>query len=259
MEILVMLRYIKTDNSMEDFSLQDLFSSISKIKIVEDASDITINGYDPYDDVYSSYSDSQLKQLPEYLINGICSMEILKRIRQVVPEKLNPYKSAVVATYGDDTAQKYGLDDDDLNYLIDKLHHCRQLDKVIVDPKTGKMDDKTETFIHEYNLSDSDILRLIHQLKPKDFDNTTTSTTFANYHNALYVFYPKWAFTNHQGQVVEDMLIYLKLDYDVETSDGRVVALMSFHAANPDKYKKMKSDRERIKLRNKKLKRFEDK
>ena len=252
--------YIRTANNEPKITLRDLFSAISKIKIVSDASKVEIDGYDPYDDIYETYSDEELKELSEKDVENICRREVLARIKCVAPEKLTKYQLAIVGTIGEQIAQKYGLTDDDLDYLLQKLHSCQTLDWVYKDAVNKEKYPRTEKFFDKYDVTEAQILDLIHHLQPKDFDNTTQSTEYNNYMNALYVFYPHYSFKDKKGNIVKNEIIYLKLDYDVETSDGKIVAVMSFHKADSTEYKKLMDRKNRgIKYDIKKLNRYEDK
>lgn len=215
----------------------DLFTSIFRIVVVEDASKYKIDEVDP-DDTYSYYTDEQLLKLNDRIVAGIAEVDVLKRIYKLSPGKLNSFQDATIS---DALARKYSLSDKELQYVLSKLHACTNV-------SSANVYSKSRNFIATYGVTDKDILNIVKRLTLSDFDCLTQSYANDNFGNDLLVFLPKGAFTLENGSVLPDIVIYLKIDFTATAKNGATTAIMSIHEADPEKLKQREQDRRSGKL-----------
>lgn len=221
--------YIKSESSgfhkPEIKSIADLFNSIDSILLVDDASkfDIVYDGDDEEDD----YSDEELINLPDRFVNSSCSYAVQKRIYQIAPEKLHYFRAATLSEF---LATKYTLRNDELNYILEKLKQCERV-------HLNYNYSKSREFLKTYNITDVDVLNIVHSLTAEDFDCLTQSYSSENFGNDLLVFLPDKDYMLENGNILSGIKIYMKIDYTTTSADGRTGVIMSIHEADPDKTK----------------------
>ena len=83
-----MKRYIRS-NAVIDVNITDLFSGISKIIIVEDASEYSSSKIMASDDIsYRDYSDEHLMDIDDNEMSEIRDVITIERISKIAPERL---------------------------------------------------------------------------------------------------------------------------------------------------------------------------
>lgn len=218
-----MKRYIRSNESV---SADRLFSSISVIYIVPDASKIEFSLSEDIE-IYSDYTDDELLQLPDYEIDNICNPIILDRIRKLMPDRVSAVNAATIADF---LSQKFSLNDSDIKYVLEKLSKCNSIEWTSGIP-TGK----SGNFIRQYHITTNDILNIINNLTVKDLDHVTNSYSTENAFDQLIVFLLNRDITLESGDVINGMIVYLKVDFTGTTRNGDTAAVMSIHPADSKK------------------------
>lgn len=120
--VVFMKRYIR---SADDINSTELFRTISRIVIVDDASTF-LDGTNSQDEIFMNYSKSAIRRLSEDEISRIFSAVALARIYEIAPEKLSPFQCNFVK---DQLARKNVIRRDDIPKVLNSLKACDKIDK----------------------------------------------------------------------------------------------------------------------------------
>lgn len=219
-----MKRYIKSGS---DIAIEDLFTRVGKIVIVDDASKIEVNAdTDEYDLPYLSCSEDVIKNLTDEDVECIFSVAVLQRIYEIAPEKLTKFQCN---TLGKQIAGKHGFKPEELKYILNKLKSCKLVDE-------SQAATSTKKFLARFGISKDVILETIHNLNLSDFENWTQQADPkkpATYGDTLIVAYPHIKFEDSVTHKEYEMKLYLKIDFTLTTKNGSAVFFMSFHRNDP--------------------------
>ena len=212
-----------TDN--KTIHLKDIVKRVIDIVVYEDIKDAHfLNFLECPDDVediedseeviYLDMSDEQLKQFTPEQVHKFTNIELLDKINNVYKEALNEKQ---IQTLINLNKQQFTITKEDVQVLLDKLKLCKTIK---VERRT-----KNNTFYNQYNITDSDALNIIHQLKVEDYCANTKSVNLKHLNNNLMIFEPTVEI--HKFKV--SLVLYIKLDVDETTGD--TVVLVSIHEA----------------------------
>ena len=212
-----------TDN--KPIHLKDIVKRVIDIVVYEDIKDAHfLNFLECPDDVediedseeviYLDMSDEQLKQFTPEQVHKFTNIELLDKINNVYKEALNEKQ---VQTLINLNKQQFTITKEDVQVLLDKLKLCKTIK---VERRT-----KNNNFYNQYNITDSDALNIIHQLKVEDYCANTKSVNLKHLNNNLMIFEPTVEI--HKFKV--SLVLYIKLDVDETTGD--TVVLVSIHEA----------------------------
>jgi hypothetical protein len=249
--------YIHSNYS--DIHPSDLFRSIGSIVVVDDARDYKIDTSADYA-IYSSHTDEELGMLSDFVLKRIRDQRILNRIRKSCPERYKKFEHIFANTLKGDVARKFSLRQDDIVHILSELKKC-SIVRYIPTPTKHK----TESFLSDFGITNDDVLNVVHNLKPSDFDNYTknyeiypitdehghilkdengeTQYDISSLSNILLVFVVRDPITLNNGTTLDGVRVYLKIDYTYATEDGKTLAVLSFH--EDDNVKTMQHDKMR--------------
>ena len=221
-----MKRYIRS-NAVIDVNITDLFSGISKIIIVEDASEYSSSKIMASDDIsYRDYSDEHLMDIDDNEMSEIRDVITIERISKIAPERLTSVQRELLKS---ELETKYIIDADDVDTIISDLAACNTV-------KVEERDDNDE-FLDGFVMRE-DVLPIIHSLKLSDYICSTKSKNSHHLGNDIVIFMPKLDIGKNTGMIYPDMYVYVKIDLTA-TFHGRrrAIAVISFHdAKNPPTY-----------------------
>lgn len=216
-----MKRMIYADSEREEINLTDLFSRIVKIVVVDDARSYQDNSIYASSVInYNEYSDDELLNLDDEEIHNIEDVTVMQRISKLNPNRLTSIQKRLVKNSYD---VKVVIDKTDVENIISDLRACNRI----------RVEDtrKNIEFDEYFNLSDSAKLSIIHRLTISDFVHLTSSYTHGHEGNRLIVFMPEVTLTSVDNFVFTDVYLYVKIDLSTLTSNGGVIAVVSFHTA----------------------------
>jgi hypothetical protein len=213
-----MKRYVKSTN--RTISLADILSKIDYFVLVDSCDNLNlsvINAPDEVDDdseYYATLPDSRLAELSDNELHSINDPEILDRLVHLCKERLS---SDQLAIYREEAKKKVPLDD---AAKVDLLRMFSQCNKVFIENRR-----KNNDFRATYELTDDDILAILHNLKKSDFDSRTKSINYGHLGNNLVIMHPNILIP--QKDIIVGANLYIKIDIDESTHSG--VAFISIH------------------------------
>lgn len=220
-----MKRYIKTAQHVH---ISDIISYISCFVITDNvlnlnwseihSSDDISNEYD--DEYYSTIPDDILIATPKEELSHIDNIYILDRIAKLDKSKLSRDQlNALKREY----KKGYAIDESDCKYLIDLFKGCN---RIRIAPNVKNID-----FLSRYELSDKDILAVLHNLNVDDFVASTRSINYNYLGNNLIIAQPSVVIVQDDENIMIGAKLYIKLDID-EIS-GSCAVFISFHEEDP--------------------------
>ena len=216
-----MKKYIRSNNSMNEVNLTDLFNGIFKILIVSDArtyQDGSITASTYFD--YSGLPDESLMSLDSDEIHEIDDVDTIARIMKIDPDVLEDWQRTLVIN---EYKTKIIIEDDDVENVLSDLRHCNRIEVEHTAKNRG--------FDSQFRLTDQQKLDIIHRLESSDFVNLTKSVSTRHLGNKLIVFMPEVDLKPSSGVFLKEAFIYVKIDLTTVSTDNKVLAVVSFHAA----------------------------
>lgn len=226
-----MKRIIKMQD-VEPLHLSDILERITHIIICEDinstygmisaSSEFENDGEDMDDEqFYLTLSDSNLLELSDAEIHAISNIELIGRIAKLDIDRLSlQQRKALREAYG----KKTQATEADIENLLKMLRDCNSI-------SYERRHRKTNKFLTDSSgrLKESECLELLHQLTLGDYVATSKSYNPNHIGNQLFIFEPNATWETDDGTVLENIVIYIKLDIDESTKTS--VALVSMHEA----------------------------
>ena len=210
--------YAKTKQGQ--LTLADILSKINYFVLVDSCDDLNlsvINASDEIDDdaeYYATLPDNRLVELSDEEIQSIKDTEILEKLVHLCKDRLS---SEQLRLYVNEAKKKVPLDDEAKEELLDMFRRCN---KVFVENRR-----KNNDFRAGYDLTDYDILAILHNLKKTDFDSKTKSINYGHLGNNLVILHPNILIPEENIMVGANL--YVKIDIDESTHTG--VAFISLH------------------------------
>lgn len=208
-----MKRYIHADTSLQ---LSDIISKIDYFVVVDDCAEYDLSvinasdGIDGDDTEYLlSLPDRRLAALPDDKIESIVDIGVLDRLAKICKDRLTDLQIAILKA---EYEKKLPLDDVTKEELLTLFKECN---KVIVSPRKKNLD-----FLAMYDLTDKDVLAILHALRKEDFDSKTRSINYGHLGNTLMLLHPR-ILIPYEGVMVGANL-YVKLDIDETTKSAAV-------------------------------------
>lgn len=206
---------------------------VARVYIVDNAVDATLDNLyiaaSSDDDLYMEYDDAELLSLSSGEIHSIEKEEVLDRIHDLYlagnfdkQPLTGPQRKKLQEWY------KFGNPTD----IVTDIEPILQAIKSAI--STNKPYDRTSPDEQWKNYAESkgidlnldDYLMLLKQLTPEQFQREIKSKNAKHLGNRLLEFNLTGTYTIHDGTVLSDVLIYIKIEKQIK--DGHIV-LISFH------------------------------
>ncbi len=166
--------------------------------------------------------DDQLKTMDDDEIHNVKDGELLHRLYNLYPNKLTPEQITLLRQFYEDF--RFVVDKSDVEVFLVKLKKCK-------DVRYDKKHEKTNNFILDNGkqIRKSDCLKIINSLTISDYTYDMYSVHPKRFGDDLMVFQPHTVWKDINGQVFENLCVYIKLDID--RTSNTTCAIISFHKA----------------------------
>lgn len=212
----------------DEIHLSDLIDRITNIIICDDVEKVpsalmsSTEVDDDDEQFFVSLSNEQLLEFTQDEIHAFSNLELLDRIYHLAPYRLSKDQiQSLRAWY----KKKVIIDKKDVRDLLELLKQCSHISYQNLHKKTNQFAADDEGMLRE-----SDCLEIIHQLEVSDYVANSRSINANHFGNNIIIFQPEADWETSEGEIIEDLVIYIKLDIDETTKHA--VALISFHPAD---------------------------
>lgn len=205
---------------VHDLHLADILNQIQYFVIVDDVHDVDLCEVNAADEIESddeflmSLPDDKLMDMTDLEFESIANIEVLDRIAKLDKSKLSRHQINLLRS---EYSKKAVISESDIEKLLKLFQSCN---KIRVSDRA-----KNNKFLAEYDLSANDMLSILHNLKPTDFDMRTRSINYSYLGDNIIILKPNILIPT--TDVVVGANLYVKLDIDESTK--QCAAFISIH------------------------------
>lgn len=165
-------------------------------------------------DALLSLPDERFANIPKSRLQRVKDVQVIDRAVHLCKDKLSDEQLDIITI---EYKKKYSISLSDVQVILDKFRGCNNI------YLSGYR--KNTEFVKKYELTDVDILNIIHSLTVKDYKSNTKDIVYPYLGDVLMIF------KKHNVQLPKggstSIVVYIKLDIDESTDD--TIAILSIH------------------------------
>lgn len=237
-----MKRYVRTATDIPHLS--DILKRVVCIKFCDDLNreptrleessriyaDESMDDYLPDDNYIMTYNDDQLLGMyndPELKVKmeSLTKPELLVRLRKLCKDNLTPEQLSIAYEYIKN--KKVEIDSEGVEKLLERMKKCNNVVYL------GSHND-TNIFIldEDGNIRKTDCLDVVKSLTVKNWIDEMNGLDDHYFGDILIVFQTHTDWVDNDGNVQEDLCIYIKVDLNLTSGDA--VLIVTMHPADTD-------------------------